>query len=939
MGIRNFKGIRDAVTPAVQLTKRDPRLAAAISKMTTSPHGTSRGGDGNRRTQVGNAHMFRSVLQKRARRNSDAAQIMRLLPDIELSAQILVSSILSPKDMTNMDLIYMGPKNLFKPALGAAMINRLKDYFDDTHKIKAQLTEMVREPLFEKGAYPIAVIPENAIDDFINSDKHISLEAMSEFVDRDGRVRNLGVLGGRTRKESSNEGRGRLRGIATEEFFFNRDRKMVDAIDWRVHYQDSTVDAWKTAYAEENLVVVDNPVVLKFPRLNAGVKSRAVKKQYSAMGGMNVAAESLDGPTLTDQQVESAIFRQRQYASEPIAVLKRPHELKRRSVGEPLVLKLPSESVIPVHVPGDMKKHIGYFVLLDEEGAPVEVADGEEAYQGIGGSASGTSASLASNLIRKVETNLNMDAGGFDPMQKAHQEYAERVYADMVERDLIARVKNGMGGTNAALARNDQVYRIMLSRVLAKKYTQVLYLPVEFMTYIAFKYGDDGIGRSLLDDTAMINTLRSVLLFSDVMASVKNSIGRTKVNAKLDPRDPNAMKTMERAQDEIVRSRMLAVPLGVSNLSDIFEFIQRAGYEWEIEGHPGLPDMKFEFMQTNTSYAKPDTELQDLLRKSSIMAMGLSPETVDNGFNTEFAATALANNVLLAKRVMLAQDQFTPQLTDHMRKLAMNSEDLVQDLKAILEEKSDGIKLELDDSGDTKHTDLDKEALKKILVNRALQEFLANFRVELPRPVSITLENQMNDLQIYSDALDKALEAYVSSEFWTTSTGGDVSTEAATVKSMIKAHYIRKWLADKGIMPELGDLVGTDDDGLPLLNLKGDITDHLKGLIRGGILALADMAPLIEAANRDMKNLEVEPSENTSTDGGGGGGGGFGGGGGGGFDDFGMGGMDDLGGPAIPGLDDPLPGEDSTGVDMPTDAEAQGNEQSAADAAGEPPAV
>ncbi|MDD2879750.1 MAG: hypothetical protein PHQ58_04890 [Rhodoferax sp.] len=853
MAIRQFNSLQKNNYPAVSLTKKDPKLAAMISKMTTSMHGTTRDELGNRKTLVANTFAFRSLLQKRARRNADAQAILRLLPDIELSAQILVSSILSPKDMTSMELLYMGPKNLFSPELSASLLNRMKEHFEETYNIKAQLTEMLRDPLFEKGSYPIAVIPENAIDDFINGNKSISTEALKEFVNPDGNVRNIGLLGPHDGKQKSRVG------IMMESYYGTVDSSKVDQ---RIHYQSDDIGDYRNYVAEDYLVVVDNPVVLKFPKLNEKTKSQAVKRQY-ARNNMGIAIESI--AQVPDSRVEQAIYRNRQYNTEPVATLKKPNELKRRSVGGPLVMKLPSESVIPVHVPGNVKKHIGYFVILDEEGNPVEVPDGDEYHNGLN-NANSAGNSLASNLIRKVESNLG-NANTFDPMNNAHLDFASRVYADMIERDLISRIKNGVYASSASLARNEEVYRIMLSRVLAKKYTQILYLPSEFMTYIAFKYGDDGIGRSLLDDTAMINTLRSIMLFTDVMASVKNSIGRTKVTANVPESDPDPMKTLELAQDEIVRSRMLGIPLGVSSPGDILEFIQRAGYEWEIGGHPGLPDLKFEFQQTNTSYTKPDTDLQDLLRKSSIMAFGLSPETVDNGFNTEFATTAVANNILLSKRVSLMQDIFTPLLSDHLRKVASNTEELLVDLKAILEDNPKGINLEVETTNNNpQQTEgTQGELADKLVINKALNEFLEKFYVELPKPSSVTLENQLADLRTYSDALDAALDAYISDGFFTTSTAGEVSNEANTIRALIKSYFIRKWLSDKGVLPELAELTANDEAGNPQLNLMSTMTDHVQALVRSGITALAKLAPIVQAANKDMEAMNVEPSDNSST--------------------------------------------------------------------------
>ena len=160
--IASFKGNGkgNKVYPALNLTKKDPKLAAMVAKVERSNLPTNHDENGNRRTVVTNAYVFRSMLQKRAKRNADATAIIKLLPDIELSAQILTSSILSPKDMMSMELIYGGPKTLLSSELSSAMLNRMKEHFEEDYKIKDVLAEMIREPLFERGSYPIAVIQE-----------------------------------------------------------------------------------------------------------------------------------------------------------------------------------------------------------------------------------------------------------------------------------------------------------------------------------------------------------------------------------------------------------------------------------------------------------------------------------------------------------------------------------------------------------------------------------------------------------------------------------------------------------------------------------------------------------------------------------------------------------------------------------------------------------
>ena len=883
--IQMFKGIGkgNKSYPAISLTKKDPQLAAMVSKMERGMNNTvAHDPDGNRKAILQNTYAFRTMLQKRAKRNSDSAAIMKLLPDIELSAQIVTSSILSPKDMMTMELIYTGPKTLLSSELTSAMLNRIKEHFEDGYRITDYLAEMVREPLFEKGAYPIAVIPENAIDEMINGQRRVSMEELNVHFTQEGNARGLGILG----PHSGAPKKSRL-GPAMESM------SSIDSssIDPHVHYFE--LDAIIGSYSKEDyLVVTDNPNALKVAKLNKLAKEKEVHRSYKKGKlelGITHALEAYQ-TGISDQQVENAIYRTRQHHSEPVASLKHQHSLSRKSIGNPLIMKLPSESVLPVHVPGNPKKHIGYFIMLDEEGNPVSAPDGEQMHSGLRNDSTN---SVGSSLIKKVGMNMGTVGDNFDPLNQVHMDFAQQLYADMVERDLISRVKNGIYSDAVTIARNEEVYRLMLSRVLAKKYTQVLYIPIEYMTYIAFKHGDDGIGRSMMDDQSMINVLRSVLLFSDIMSSVKNSIGRTKVTGNIPENDPNPMKTMEMVMDEIVRSRTLGIPLGVSNPADVMEFIQRAGYEWELGGHKGLPDLKFEFQQTQTSYAKPDQDLTDHLRKASIMGFGLSPETVDNGFNSEFATTAVANNILLSKRVVMWQDIFTPQLTDFMRKVILNTESVINDLKEILSANVEGINLEFEEINGTEAT-MDDEFKKRILVSRALTEFVRTFKVALPRPSSVTLEAQLGELKTYAEALDAALEAYITSDMFVESVVGELANEANTVKSMCKAYFLRKWMADKNILPELAALVTADEDGQPQLLLTEEIKRHIEAMTKAGVMTLVSLQPNKKAADADLETSGVVVGENSDTGGMGGGGGSSGGGGfGGGDDDFGLG---DLGG-------------------------------------------
>ena len=155
--------------PVMSLVRQDPSLAAVISKLIPDQYNPPQyGHDGNRTAPTPDYAALKSVSEKVSQSKTDAQTIMQLLPDMELSAQILVSSIISPKDMNTTELVYSFAEGLLPSEVGAAMIGRVKQHFQQDYKIEPLLSTMLRDILFEAGSYPVAVIPENSIDEAIN---------------------------------------------------------------------------------------------------------------------------------------------------------------------------------------------------------------------------------------------------------------------------------------------------------------------------------------------------------------------------------------------------------------------------------------------------------------------------------------------------------------------------------------------------------------------------------------------------------------------------------------------------------------------------------------------------------------------------------------------------------------------------------------------------
>lgn len=858
----------DNKQPIVNLAQQDPDQTAALAKLVSNhTRAPARDVDGSRKVTVPNASVYRNRLNKRAKKSVDAAAVLRLLPDVELGIRILTSCIMSPSDMTSTELTWLSPEELLPSDISSTMIKLVRQHFESVYKIKPLLPKILRKCLAEDGSYPVCVIPENVIDDIINGSTKITMESLTNIIHPDTKmIKSIGILG--TYVQESSVGLN----ISTEEMAINK----VSVEDSYLRIAMNSDKQLKQEY----VYVTDNPMVLRVADINRINRTLKNSKAYGA-----ISLESKRNPKISEYRIESSLYGRKRIKGEQVVALKKPDELKRTSIGHPLIKRFPAESVIPVFVPGEPEKQIGFFVCLDEEGVAIQAPNNDTYYSnlssGFGGG--GSNGSLTSGIIQRVSANLGT-GNKFDPNSDKHIEMGVQIYSELVEKDLLSRVRNGIRSTNVSISSNQQIYEIMLARTLSKKLTQLLYIPADYMTYIAFNHGDDGIGRSLLDETATINALRIVLMFSDVVGSIKNSIGRTAATMKLDPRDPDPIKTIEIAQNEIVRARQLSVPLSVSNVTDITDFIQRAGFEWKFEGHPDIPDVSFDFQDVQSNKQRPDSDLQDNLRKSSIMGTYVSPEMVDNGFNSEFAASVVANNVLFSKRIIELQDIFNPQLTEHLRKCVKFSQPLIEELKEVLVQNKDKLKLDEIEIKDYAGNPITDDRKEKILINEILNEFVSNFNVELPKPASITLEQQMTDLETYSTAVDKAIDlAYMNDQMINENTVGEFSGNLETLKAMYKSHFIRKYLSEKGVMSELADIVTLDENGKSSIDLPAKTEEHLLALIRSMVPTVATMLAIkkkMEAASNELGFVTPEEVEapDTGSDTGSGG------------DDFGSGG-------------------------------------------------
>lgn len=795
---------------------RSMRGAAIASKLIKNPTGQRAYDDkGNRKQTPPPTSVLNSMSQRTARVGQDIESMKQLLPDITLSEQILVSSILSPKDMTTPTLSFVNGANFENQELGGKLAKILSDYFTNDYKINTKLSGILKDALFGTGAHIRMIIPESSLDDLINESGRITLESIRPHI-RDAKklsLENIGILGPSDEQKKDSEEKTE---VSFESMFTERPRPQ------------SAPDVLEEKCL---LTITDNPDALKMPMLfdkirqdkvtsallnrfrGASLEARKTKadkeKEKNKVEKDQEKRERKVNLGSTDREIEDRLDKQRDLSAEPLVEIKTHEQTGREMYGHPLVSTLSSEAVIPAHTPGNPSDHIGYFVLLDQYGNPVNMSSVQDHYQDLRSQFSkNTTDNQVSSLLKEIRGMQGMDFQQ-DPTQAIQQ--ATDAFADIIERNLLSRLRNGIGHSSAELGRPGDIYQIMLARAFRKKRTQLLYVPIELMSYVAFDYTHTGIGKSLLEESRIVGSLRAILMFANTIAAIKNSSSRTDLEIELDPEDTDPMSTITQIKDAFMRSRSEAFPLGEGNPGAIVDYLNKAGVDVLYSGHPGLPEMRVQANDKQGGRTIVDRDLEDQLRRQHIMGFGLSPETVDVSGDVEFATSLVNSSLLLNKRVALYQQQFERMEGDFICKYTRNSEPLIAKLEECITE-----------DGHSK----DKEDIQK-----TIDRFLGSLEVQLPKPDSVTLETQMEAFRNYQDALDMAVGAFINDEMEMLDAEGDFGRNLRNIKATIKAYYERRWLRDNNVLPELFEMVDKGLDDKPLLEFGEIHTTHMDSIL------------------------------------------------------------------------------------------------------------
>ena len=830
--------------PASKLITKDLPLAALISKLTVTNDPIEKqleNTDGRTYLDQGQLQVLSDSIKSRIKDNEN---ILKLFPDIELAIQIMVSSVLSPKDMMTVELLYNTVETLFPSDVQSKINTLIQELFEKHYPLKDDLSQILRDMMFEKGSVVKMVLPENILDEIINDELSLSQESMSILLEKDANdklgIKPLGFLGDRPDESKLVP--------SLENLLINRTQNRNPYTSKGIYVQDNV--------ALDHIEVVDNFNVVKMPDIKEAHRRKIAMESIVNISSRTGDSKTVEGiyfsgddktkKKLSRKEFTSLVFKNKQRKIESVVTIGDPSNVKRKSVTRPILKNIPSEACIPVCVPGDEKNHVGYFLLVDIDGNFVTSASMSTNMDNLASMISNHSTSdVNSSLLQKAASNLSLDKKALT------LDHVSKFYTTVIVRNLVDKLRHGRYKSELSVSLNEEVANLMLARGLAAKFTRMVYVPKELITYFTLKYDINGVGLSYLDEIKMLTSVRGILLFAKVMGRVKNSINITNVKMKFDPRDPDPDLTAEQAMDEILKMRRQLFPFGVNSMPDLADWVQRAGLQFTFEGHPDFPDMNFEFTNTSAEHKIPDDDFDESLRKQTYMAFGLTPEILDEVNAPDFATTVANNSLMFSKRAATIQDQFKQFITDLARKIMTHDPEFKKDIFKVFDDHKAVLIKELDQE-QIKEFQEDQQTYWMALYDAVVD----NTTLSLPKPDETTMKAQSESFEGYKTFVTSAVDTVISSEFMPSDMIGQWADKLDVIKSAFVNHLLRQWLSNNNCLPELFDIVTKDDNDNPNLKLSDVYKVHFEALAASALDFIKDFTPLKITTNQVLGRID-----------------------------------------------------------------------------------
>lgn len=736
----------------------------------------------------------------------DIERIRALCPEIRKAESILVSSIMSPNDLQSIDpTINLGDYDGLDESTYDEVTKLLSEFFAKEYHLGKKMEKWAAEALFRSGAAVVFTLPEGTLATIVgnaeaqpgkeNLHQYINPDKYAELLKKDIYGRNtrpgqesfLKVLDKSKPEESRKVDKDLLFGV--EQF--------VKAEGLEARLEDSAgleaITARIITELEEGdtLHLSENPEVLRFGKMIRNYGKNKLGKDLIKLYEQNTKQDQ----RALSQSKESPIIDLSPYIDEGI-----------ENKSHAYCLELPSESVIPICIPGSTTEKLGYFVLIDAFGHPVEASKYLMTYMG-----NATSSQVAANYAAMygsrptasgVKSDFINSFRQFGSPWDLQQNAISRVFDYILDVSLKKRL-NGLGLTEVDLGAYNNIAACMFYRLLEKKRTSLVFVPEELITYVAFDYRKDGTGKSRLEDIMYLLSVKTTIVIANMMAAMRNSVARKDITVTVDEEETNPEGILDEIRQGVVEKYGLDL---TNDPSRIASSINNQSMTIKLKG-TNAPGFEIEAQDTQSQVPKADTDLLEQITNGIVTHLGPPYSVMNETSQAEYAKSVATTNLFFANDCRTLAGTLCEHTAKYCRTVVRFSPVLRKKLYEIVKGATKKTADNIQNSPDPDNPDLEtvpntsadggRSELNQDQIVAKVQEIIKHLTVELPAP---NIAPDKAQSEIFGDYI-RVIGDYVNAILPNEIVAGDSDlTETLTVfKSAVTAEMTKELATSLGL--------------------------------------------------------------------------------------------------------------------------------------------
>lgn len=765
------------------------------------------------------------------RKKIDEVKNLKIMaPEITTARDLIISSIMSPVDLQTDSVTVQVSHPGLPEKTNAAITSYLTNYFNKEYQLGPKIVEWLGCAGFEEGAKPILVLPKRQIDILNTVADQWDPDRQKEFEEYKRAVR--------ASQESLIP-----KGLNDESEAYKKMLASVEA--FAVTELNKTIPDGKIDLTENDVKVIEasneelKPNLKAPPKPPAGgpmtVTTAAIAKNLAEnsfkllrtteRGDAVIVTRDMSDLGKYERKMDARLTELQKEAERQIRGFKASDKdgqtrptypvltisdvIKVGKDDLPIVIEFPCDSVIPVCAPNDNKNHIGYYILLDENGQPCR---GTYAFAN----------NSTSDVVNKMATDAAKSVYGAQAIQsytRAGMTNAQmldqmtQVFACAVNQLLRTKLtKEGLTGLDIHV--HEAVGKSMFFNLLAKNRIKMIFVPSPMLIYYRFAHREDGTGKTFLEDIAYMLGLRTTLTIAKVMAAVDNATLHRNIEINVDEKNQNVLETLELARHAYLSKK---VPQITTDPSTAAENIISSHLSITPKGLVGnTDDLSVNIEKSYGNSQAPDGDLMETINNWIGQGLHVPASALNQLKETEYAKSVATVNLFFSNFIRSCQTIVRPFNKKFVINYTLANDQMLQDIRGILTKAQKGSTTATkegptpktpDDPSESKNLDAQHDET----VDEELKRIIASMEVVLPPPNMSTSKAHFEEVQAQTEAVNKILEVMFPDDM---APNDELKGLMTTIRALMAAKVIREFLPKLGFheiaaVPDLEEL----DDG------------------------------------------------------------------------------------------------------------------------------